>query len=302
MSHWLPTGHWHAPYPPACMYAICRELVRVAVYRERDAARRTVLLYTAFVILIIKRIKRKSQERNSRSTTRHAQECKEERRGITREGRSWTTFLFWREELNVTQDKSAHTNARKRRAHWNERNLGPAESPTQKKKMKKKSKKKNKKKGTIGDGGALAAATAVSLSLSLLFLAFSHSRVYNQMCGNGSSLYKNPIHIFDRQSQEFLFLFFFLKSGKRSKTLHIWVCYSCGWRQSFILFHSGWRVERKQQQPPKKRKKPKRRDAVCVAQVNSFLIFIFYFIFFLKGTSSIDLIFVRGWCVGEESL
>ena len=147
VSHWLPTGHWHAPYPPACMYAICRALVRVAVYRERDAARRTVLLYTAFVILIIKRIKRKSQERNSRSTTRHAQECKEERRGITREGRSWTTFLFWREELNVTQDKSAHTNARKRRAHWNERNLGPAESPTQKKKMKKKSKKKTKKKG-----------------------------------------------------------------------------------------------------------------------------------------------------------
>ena len=102
--------------------------------------------------------------------------------------------------------------------------------------------------------------------------------------------------------KNFFFFFFFLKSGKRSKTLHIWVCYSCGWRQSFILFHSGWRVERKQQQPPKKRKKTKRRDAVCVAQVNSFLIFIFYFIFFLKGTSSIDLIFVRGWCVGEESL
>jgi hypothetical protein len=63
----------------------------------------------------------------------------------------------------------------------------------------------------------LAAATAVSLSLSLLFLAFSHSRVYNQMHGNGSSLYKNPIHIFDRESQEYLFLFF-LRAAKMYKS------------------------------------------------------------------------------------
>ena len=55
------------------------------------------------------------------------------------------------------------------------------------------------------------------LSLSLLFLAFSHSRVYNQMHGNGSSLYKNPIHIFDRESQEYLFLFI-LRAAKMYKS------------------------------------------------------------------------------------
>ena len=197
----------------------------------------------------------------------------------------------------------AHTRTHANAAHteMKETWARPKVQP-KKRRWKRKVKKKQKKRDDRRWWRVGGSHGGFSLSLSLLFLAFSHSRVYNQMCGNGSSLYKNPIHIFDRQSQEFLFLFFFLNSGKRSKTLHIWVCYSCGWRQSFILFHSGWRVERKQQQPPKKRKKTKRRDAVCVAQVNSFLIFIFYFIFFLKGTSSIDLIFVRGWCVGEESL
>ena len=101
------------------------------------------------------------------------------------------------------------------------------------------------------------------------------------MCGNGSSLYKNPIHIFDRQSQEFLFLFFFLRAakGRKHSTFECVIPADDAKVSSSSTPDEEWKENNNN---PQKKEKNQKGEMPCVSPKLIHSLFLFFILFFFK--------------------